>query len=92
MDKKDFFVSTIGRCVYKELNKYFNCLSYQEVTGLYELVLKEIEAPLLKVVMDKTKGNRTHAAKCLGISRRTLQQKLKKYQKNDSSQSINPTN
>lgn len=78
MDKKNLFVSNISKCIYQELNKYFECLSPSEVTGLYDLVLKEIEAPLFNIVLDKTKGNRTHAAKCLGISRRTLQQKIKK--------------
>ncbi len=78
MDKKNLFVSNISKCIYQELSKYFECLSPNEITGLYDLVLKEIEAPLFNIVLDKTKGNRTHAAKCLGISRRTLQQKIKK--------------
>jgi DNA-binding protein Fis len=30
--------------------------------------------------LDKTGGNRTRAAKLLGISRRTLQNKIKEYQ------------
>jgi DNA-binding NtrC family response regulator len=29
--------------------------------------------------LEETEGNRTHAAKILGISRRTLQLKLKEY-------------
>ena len=41
--------------------------------------LKEIEKQMILRTLEDTKGNRTHAAKILGISRRTLQLKLKEY-------------
>jgi len=46
--------------------------------------LKEVEKGMILRTLDETGGNRTHAAKLLGISRRTLQLKLKQY-------GINPT-
>ncbi|MEZ5774387.1 MAG: nitrogen regulation protein NR(I) [Hyphomicrobiaceae bacterium] len=45
--------------------------------GLYERVLREIEAPLLKVVMAATRGNQLKAADLLGLNRNTLRKKLR---------------
>ena len=46
----------------------------------YELVLAEVEQPLLDMVMQYTRGNlKTRAAQMMGINRGTLRKKLKKY-------------
>ncbi len=41
--------------------------------------LKEVEREMIIRTLEEANGNRTHAAKILGISRRTLQLKLKEY-------------
>ena len=41
--------------------------------------LKDVEKDMILRTLEETEGNRTHAAKILGISRRTLQLKLKDY-------------
>lgn len=41
--------------------------------------LKEMEEKMIFHTLDKTQGNRTHAAKILGISVRTLRNKLNEY-------------
>ena len=41
--------------------------------------LKEVEKSMILRTLEETGGNRTHAANILGISRRTLQLKLKEY-------------
>lgn len=43
--------------------------------------LSEIEREMVKKALEKTYGNRTHAAKLLGISVRTLRNKLAEYRK-----------
>ena len=48
-------------------------------TGLYDLVLQEVERPLLETVMHFTHGNQTRAAEVLGINRSTLRKKLRQY-------------
>ncbi|RKF14462.1 DNA-binding transcriptional regulator Fis [Alginatibacterium sediminis] len=65
--------------VEQALRNYFGQLDGEEVTELYELVLSEVEAPLLDVVMQYTRGNQTRASIMLGINRGTLRKKLKKY-------------
>lgn len=44
--------------------------------GLYELVLNEVERPMLDEVMKWHDGNQSRAAKTLGINRATLHKKL----------------
>ena len=43
-------------------------------------MLAEVERPLLESVMTHARGNQSHAAEYLGISRSTLRKKLKLYQ------------
>jgi len=47
-----------------------------------QLCLKEIEKKMIKKALEKTGGNRTHAARILGISIRTLRNKLNEYKEN----------
>ena len=61
------------------LKNYLTQLNGQEVTELYELVLAEVEQPLLDTIMQHTRGNQTRAATMMGINRGTLRKKLKKY-------------
>lgn len=66
-------------CVEKAVNNYFQHLDGQEVSDVYDMVLAEIEAPMLEVVMKHTRHNQTKAADVLGLNRGTLRKKLKQY-------------
>ncbi len=61
------------------VKNYLAQLDGQDVDDLYELVLSEVEHPMLDMVMQYTRGNQTRAANMLGINRGTLRKKLKKY-------------
>ncbi len=65
--------------VYEALRIYFHNLGDQQPSNLYDLVLREMEAPLLEIVMLRTEGNRSKAAELLGINRGTLRKKLRQY-------------
>ena len=66
--------------VRKAMRRYFNQLDEKNIPiNGYELVLKEVEPPLLKSVMKFAKNNQSKAARILGINRTTLRTKLKKY-------------
>lgn len=62
--------------VQTSLQQYFTQLDGEEPSNLYNLVLAEMEIPLLKMVMRFTNSNQSKAAKILGISRGTLRKKL----------------
>lgn len=61
------------------VEKYFTHLDGQQITDLYEMVLSEVEEPLLQTLMRITGGNQSLAAKILGLSRGTLRKKLEQY-------------
>ena len=70
---------SIRSCINMALADYFKTMDGHEMTGLYDLVLQEVEPPLLENVMRNTRGNQSKAAKVLGINRGTLRKKLKMY-------------
>lgn len=61
------------------LQHYFKTLNGHRPADLYEMVIGEIELPLLRTVLDYTAGNQTRAAEILGINRGTLRKKLKTH-------------
>lgn len=65
--------------VRQSLENYLTHLKGQLPDNLYELILAEVESPLLNAVMEYTKGNQSRAAIVLGLSRGTLRKKLKMY-------------
>ncbi|KFZ30513.1 Fis family transcriptional regulator [Pseudidiomarina salinarum] len=65
--------------VKQAVNSFLKQLEGADPEALYDLVLAEVEAPLLEEVMTYTRGNQTRAATMLGINRGTLRKKLKKY-------------
>lgn len=70
---------TLRHSVEQALKSYFAHLEGAEVTGVYDMVLSEVEAPLLETVMSHVKGNQTRASELLGLNRGTLRKKLKQY-------------
>ena len=44
--------------------------------GLYDRILREIEAPLIDIALDATGGNQARCADLLGINRNTLRKKI----------------
>ena len=61
------------------LQCYFETLNGHKPARLYDLVMREVEEPLFKVVMDHVQGNQSRAATILGINRGTLRKKLREF-------------
>ncbi len=70
---------TLGDAVRESVQKYMDTMADEPVTELYEMVLAEIEAPLLEYLLEHTSNNQSRTAKILGLNRGTLRKKLKKY-------------
>ena len=60
----------------RALSEYFTSLNGDRPAHLYDLVLREVEEPLFRVVLDYAEGNQSRAAVILGINRGTLRKKL----------------
>ena len=61
------------------VRKYLEQLDGQTSTDVYQMVLAEVEAPLLEEIMAYTRSNQTRACRMLGLNRGTLRKKLKTY-------------
>jgi Fis family transcriptional regulator len=66
----------LRECVARAVRRYLHDLDSQMPDGLYDLVLHEIEKPLLREVLAWSGGNQSKAAAALGIDRATLRKKL----------------
>jgi Fis family transcriptional regulator, factor for inversion stimulation protein len=66
-------------CVEQAMDNYFKHLDGQDVSDVYEMVMAEVEAPMLEIVLKYTRHNQTRAAQVLGLNRGTLRKKLKQY-------------
>jgi Fis family transcriptional regulator len=70
---------SLRQCVENSLQQYFLHLDGQPANDLYQLVLNEVEAPLLEAVLAYTRNNQSKSAEMLGLNRGTLRKKLKQY-------------
>ena len=71
---------SIEACIRANLEDYFQDLDGTDPTGLYDMLLKVVEKPLLDVVMQRAGHNQSRAAEWLGLNRNTLRKKLVEHQ------------
>ncbi|CRZ20471.1 Fis family transcriptional regulator [Kingella kingae] len=69
-------VPDISDCITQNLNQYFHDLDGETPSGIYDMVLFQVEKPLLQRVMQECGGNQCKAADMLGLNRNTLRKKL----------------
>lgn len=65
--------------VYNLVSRFLAENKNKNIQDLYDMILSEVEPPLLQAVMEKRRGNQLQAAKLLGISRGTIRKKLLRY-------------
>ena len=71
--------SSLRSEVEKALRRYFQHIDDEPVTDLHQMVMSEVEAPLIEAVMRYTGNNQSKASIMLGLNRGTLRTKLKNY-------------
>lgn len=70
---------TLSEHVTLALANYFKELDGQHTTNLYEMVIQEVERPLIESVLIHTNNNQCTTARILGLSRGTLRKKMQQY-------------
>ena len=66
----------IADSVRRSLERYFKDLDGTRPQSIYDMVLKNVERPMLEAVLDHAEGNQSVAAEMLGINRNTLRKKI----------------
>jgi two-component system nitrogen regulation response regulator GlnG len=60
------------------LSDYFSAYGDQlPPPGLYDRILRDVEAPLITAALAATRGNQIKAAELLGLTRNTLRKKVR---------------
>jgi two-component system, NtrC family, nitrogen regulation response regulator GlnG len=67
----------LGASVERHIRRYFELHGNMlPPAGLYQRILREVEAPLIEVALAATSGNQAKCADLLGINRNTLRKKI----------------
>lgn len=66
----------LSDAVKRSLERYFRDMDGEHPTAIYDMVLKNIEKPMIEMVLGRAEGNLTRAATMLGIDRNTLRKKM----------------
>lgn len=76
----------LAHAVHESMSDYFRALNGHAPADLYNIILAQIEPPLLKATLAYCRGNQSKAADVLGLNRATLRKKLSLYKINPASQ------
>ncbi|MCC6211156.1 MAG: Fis family transcriptional regulator [Burkholderiales bacterium] len=66
----------LAEAVRRSLERYFRDMDGERPTAIYDMVLRNVERPLIETVLGKAEGNQSAAASMLGIDRNTLRKKI----------------
>jgi Fis family transcriptional regulator len=77
--QRDTRDSELSACVRKMMKQYFHDLDGEDASDIYDMVVANVEKPLLEVVLNHAEGNQTRAAELLGLNRNTLRKKLTQH-------------
>ena len=70
---------TLRETVQTSIRNFLQDMGNCQAEDLYQILLSEVEPPLLEEVLKFTKYNQSQAARILGITRNTLRSKLLRY-------------
>ncbi len=72
-------IAQLYNAVKHSIRRYLYELDGTQPHDMYDLVLRQVEQPLLEAILEHTKGNQSKAAEYLGLNRGTLRKKLRTY-------------
>ena len=74
--------TNISDCINAKLEKYFQQLNGEKTSGVHKMVIQSVEPVVINFVLNLTNKNQSKAANILGISRSTLNNRIKFYKIN----------
>ena len=78
-DNQQDEISQLTHAVKHSIRRYLYELEGTKPSNMYDMVLRQVEQPLLEAILEHTKGNQSKAAEYLGLNRGTLRKKLRQY-------------
>ena len=69
----------IADAVVRTLDQYFRDLDGEKPAAIHDMVIRNLERPLLEFILQQAKGNQNGAAVMLDVNRNTLRRKLTDY-------------
>ncbi len=69
----------LSEYVKQSVSNYLHHLDGHDAVNLYEMIMAEVEKPLIEVALEHLGHNQSKAAKALGLSRSTLRKKMDFY-------------
>lgn len=69
----------LREAINQAINAYYEQLEGEPASNVYDMVISQIEPPLLEATLVHTGNNQSKAAEVLGLNRGTLRKKLKQY-------------
>jgi len=73
-------LETLEEAVTRCLKAYMDKLGYAEATGMHRHLLTLVEPALLKLVLEKCRGNQLKASEMLGLNRNTVRKLIRQYE------------
>ena len=71
--------TNLPACINAKLDRYFEQLNGEKVSGVFKMVMQETESATIKYVLDRVEQNQSEAARILGMNRGTLKKKIELY-------------
>jgi Fis family transcriptional regulator len=62
------------------VEQYLNDMGETPPDNLYDILITEVEKPLIQTVLHRTGGNQSRSAQILGITRATLRNRIQRYE------------
>jgi len=69
----------LREAIAKAIGAYYEQLDGEDAVDVYNMVISQVEPPLLEATLAFTSNNQSKAAEVLGLNRGTLRKKLKQY-------------
>ncbi len=61
------------------VSQYLKDMGNTPPDNLYQVLIAEVEKPMIETVLEHTNGNQSRAAELLGLTRGTLRNRIRRY-------------